>query len=112
MKGISDLIDGEGAGSEIANGLLKGIRNVLGGPGLIAALGLIGKVFLNTTSYILQSLPALAGITTETQKRATLEKQVESILQRESGLALAIQGYTGLFYKGCVRLRRALLRSL
>ncbi len=95
MKGISDLIDGEGAGSEIANGLLKGIRNVLGGPGLIAALGLIGKVFLNTTSYILQSLPALAGITTETQKRATLEKQVESILQRESGLALAIQGYTG-----------------
>ena len=95
MKGINDLIDGEGAGSEVANGLLKGIRNVLGGPGLVAALGLIGKVFLNTTSYILKSLPALAGITTETQKRATLEKQVESILQRESGLALAIQGYTG-----------------
>ena len=95
MKGINDLIDGEGAGSEVANGLLKGIRNVLGGPGLVAALGLIGKVFLNTTSYILKSLPALAGITTETQKRANLEKQVESILQRESGLALAIQGYTG-----------------
>ena len=95
MKGINDVIDGEGAGSEVANGLLKGIKNVLGGPGLVAALGLIGKVFFNTTSYMLKSLPALAGITTETQKRAQLEKQVESILQRESGLALAIQGYTG-----------------
>jgi len=95
MKGINDLIDGEGAGSEVANGLLKGIRNVLGGPGLVAAFGLIAKVFFNTTAYIFKSLPALAGITTETQKRANLEKQVESILQRESGLALAIQGYTG-----------------
>ena len=91
MKGINDVIDGEGAGSEIANGLLKGIeKHVIGGPGLVAAIGLIGKVFLNTTSYIVKSLPALAGITTETQKRANLEKTIEGIMERESVLASAI----------------------
>ncbi len=95
MKGINDVIDGEGAGSEIANGLLKGLRNILGGPGLVAAIGLIGKVFLNTTSYIVKSLPALAGITTETQKRANLEKTIQSIMERESTLASAIDGFTG-----------------
>ena len=95
MQGINDVIDGEGAGSEIANGLLKGLRNILGGPGLVAAIGLIGKVFLNTTSYIVKSLPALAGITTETQKRANLEKTIQGIMERESVLASAIDGFTG-----------------
>ena len=87
LKDINDVIDGEGAGSEIANGLLKGIRNVIGGPGLVAIVGLLGKVFLNTTSYLLKSLPALAGITTETQKRAQLEQVIATAMQTEAGLA-------------------------
>jgi len=87
LKDINDVIDGEGAGSEIANGLLKGIRNVIGGPGIIAIVGLLGKVFINTTSYLLKSLPALAGITTQTQKRAQLEEIIKNAMQTEAGLA-------------------------
>lgn len=95
MKGINDIIDGEGAGSEIANGLLKGIKNVIGGPGLVAIVGLIGKVFINTTGYLLQSLPALAGITTQTQKRAQFEQIIESAMRSESGLAGLIAAEEG-----------------
>ena len=95
LEGINQTIDGEGAGSDLANGILKGLRNILAGPGLVAAGGLLAKVFINTTSYILKSLPALAGITTETQKRANLEQTIQSIMQKESNLAMAIDGYTG-----------------
>ena len=95
MKGLNDIIDGEGAGSEIANGLLKGIKNVIGGPGFVAIVGLIGKVFINTTSYLLKSLPALAGITTETQKRAQFEQIIETAMRSEAGLADMIAAEEG-----------------
>ena len=87
LEGINELIDGEGTGSEIANGILKGIKNVIGGPGLIAVLGIIGKVIFNTVSYMAKALPALVGLTTQTQKRATLEKFISDSLQRDAGLA-------------------------
>ncbi len=95
MKGINDLIDGEGAGSDVANGFLKGIKNIIGGPGLVAVIGLIGKVFINTTGYLLKSLPALAGITSQTQKRAVLEEIIENALKSEAGLAQQIQSHEG-----------------
>ena len=95
MQGLNDLIDGEGAGSEIANGLLKGIKNVIGGPGLVAVVGLIGKVFINTTGYLLKSLPALAGITTQTQKRATLEEIIANAMKTEANLASQILAHEG-----------------
>jgi len=95
MESLNDLIDGEGAGSDIANGILKGIGNVLRGPGLAAALGIIGKVFLNTTGYILKSVPALVGITTETQKRANIESFIQNVMAKEASIAQSLAGYEG-----------------
>ena len=95
MESLNDLIDGEGAGSDIANGILKGIGNVLRGPGLAAALGIIGKVFLNTTGYILKSIPALVGITTETQKRANIESFIQNVMAKEASIAQSLAGYEG-----------------
>lgn len=90
MEGINELIDGEGAGSEIANGLLKGIKNVIGGPGLVLIGGILLKVFTNTIGYIGKALPQLVGMTTETQKRATIEQFVSTVLAKEVDLAKAI----------------------
>jgi TP901 family phage tail tape measure protein len=90
MEGINELIDGEGAGSEIANGLLKGIKNVIGGPGLVLIGGILLKVFTNTIGYIGKALPQLVGMTTETQKRATIEQFVSTVLAKEADLAKAI----------------------
>ena len=95
MMGINDVIDGEGAGSEIANGLLKGIKNVIGGPGLIAIIGVLGKVFINTTGYLLKSLPALAGIVTQTQKRAQLEEIISAAMSQEASLTKQIKQNEG-----------------
>ncbi len=95
LGGLNDLIDGEGTGSEIANGVLRGLGNVLSGPGLIAAVALIGKIFLSTTGYILKALPTLAGITTETQKRATIEQFIEQAMSRQDDIAMSLAGHEG-----------------
>ena len=95
LSEINNVIDGEGVGSEVANGILKGIKNVIGGPGLVAIGGILLTIFTNTIGYLAKSLPALAGITTETQKRANLEKTIEAVMKSEASIATAIDGYTG-----------------
>ena len=95
METINEILDGEGTGSDFARGLLKGIGNLLSGPGLITALGGIGVVFINTTKYILKAIPALVGITTETQKRANLEEYIQNVMAKEANIAQSLLGYEG-----------------
>ena len=95
MEGLNELLDGEGVGSDVANGILKGIRNVIGGPGLVAIGGIILKVFYNTVSYMAKALPSLVGMTTETQKRATLEQFIAAALAKEGDLAKAVAAAEG-----------------
>jgi len=92
---INDLLEGEGIGSQFANGLLLGIKNILSGPGLVGAVAVIGKVITNTFSYASTALPALFGITTETQKRKNIEEAVLKIIQSQSQVSLALRGQQG-----------------
>jgi TP901 family phage tail tape measure protein len=95
MEGINEIIDGEGAGSDVAGAILKGIKNVIGGPGLIAIGTILFTVFKNTIGYMVQAIPQLVGLTTETQKRATLEGFIEKALQSEANLAKAVASEEG-----------------
>ena len=92
---INETLEGEGPGSIFANGLLKGIRNVITGPGLAVAFAVIAKVAKNTFEDATKALPAILGITTEAQKRANIEKSILAILQTQSTLSLALQGQQG-----------------
>ena len=95
VEGINNLLDGEGTGSEFANGFLKGIRNIIAGPGMVAAIAIIGTTFIKTLSYITKALPTIVGITTETQKRAKLEATITAMLQTDAGLAKQIAAAEG-----------------
>jgi TP901 family phage tail tape measure protein len=95
VKYINDTLEGEGPGSIFANGLLKGIRNVITGPGLAIAFAVIAKVAKNTFEDATKALPAILGLTTEAQKRANIEKSILSILQGQSQLSMALQGQQG-----------------
>jgi TP901 family phage tail tape measure protein len=92
---INETLEGEGPGSIFANGLLKGIRNVITGPGLAVAFAVIAKVAKNTFEDATKALPAILGITTEAQRRANIEKSILAILQTQSTLSLALQGQQG-----------------
>ncbi len=87
LETFTGLLTGEGLASDFANGLLKGIRNVLGGPGAVAAFYTLFKLVQNSFTYVAQALPQLAGITTETQKRQSLEQAILGILQQENAVS-------------------------
>ena len=99
LKGLTDFIndqlEGDGIGRIIGDGILNGIANVIGGPGLIAILAVISKVAKSTFVDLTKALPAVLGITTEAQKTANIERSILNILQSQGDVAKALVGYSG-----------------
>lgn len=95
IESINDLLEGEGIGSTFANGFLKGIRNIIAGPGAIAAFFTLFKLIQNSFSYLTQALPQIAGITTETQNRKNIEASILQILQQQGPISQALAGTMG-----------------
>ena len=95
VENINQVLEGEGAGSTFANGLLKGIRNVIAGPGAIAAFFTLFKLIQNSFTYLAQALPQIAGITTETQNRKNIEQSILQIMQQQGPVSQALAGSMG-----------------
>lgn len=95
VESMNEILEGEGVGSTFANGLLKGIRNVIAGPGAIAAFFTLFKLIQNSFTYLAQALPQIAGITTETQNRKNIESAILQIMAQQGTVAQALDGLTG-----------------
>ena len=92
---LNSTLEGDGAGSVFANGLLKGIRNVLSGPAAVGVFAVLYKIGATSFNYLAEIAPKLIGITTETSKRKALEEQILLSMQQQGGLANAILGAQG-----------------
>lgn len=95
IESLNEVLEGEGVGSTFANGLLKGIRNVIAGPGAIAAFFTLFKLIQNSFTYLSQALPQIAGITTETQNRKNIEQSILQIMQQQGPVSQALAGNMG-----------------
>jgi len=95
IESLNEVLEGEGVGSTFANGLLKGIRNVIAGPGAIAAFFTLFKLIQNSFTYLSQALPQIAGITTETQNRKNIEQSILQIMQQQGPVSQALAGTMG-----------------
>ena len=95
VESMNEILEGEGVGSTFANGLLKGIRNIIAGPGAIAAFFTLFKLIQNSFTYLAQALPQIAGITTETQNRKNIEQSILQIMQQQGPVSQALAGAMG-----------------
>lgn len=95
IEGLNTLLEGDDAGALFANGFLKGIRNVIAGPGAIAAFFTLFKLIQNSFTYLSQALPQIAGITTETQNRKNIEQSILQIMQQQGPASQALSGLMG-----------------
>ena len=95
LESFNELLTGEGIGSDFANGFLKGIRNLIAGPGAIAAFYTLFKLIQNSFSYLTTALPQIAGITTQTQNRKNIEQAILQIMQQQGPISQALAGQTG-----------------
>ena len=87
-EGLSGLLgDGEGTGSKFANGFLRGLGNVISGPGLVVITAVFGKLFLKAASFAKESLTSLIGVTSEAQKQKAIQTSLVGLFGRSSELS-------------------------
>ena len=87
-EGLSGLLgDGEDSGSKFASGFLKGMGNVISGPGLVVMTAVFGKLFLKAASFAKESLTSLIGVTSEAQKQKAIQTSLVGLFGRSSELS-------------------------
>jgi TP901 family phage tail tape measure protein len=91
VKGMADGIggvlgDGEQEGNRFATGLLRGVGNILTGPGLVMFAAVAGKLFVNAVKYAQQSLGSLLNINKSANTRRNIEQSLMQVLTTNMGL--------------------------
>ena len=76
----------EGIGQTIGKGLVTGIGNFIGGPGLIIATAVFAKLALNLGKFAATAFKDIMGINTAVKQRAALEEIVVNTLASEPAL--------------------------
>ena len=92
VKAIAENIsgslgDGEGAGNEFAKGLLRGIGNVITGPGLVVLTTVFIKLFGQAFKFTKDSLGSLIGITNEAQKQKAIQTSLVTLFGQNAALS-------------------------
>tara|TARA_Y100001937_G_scaffold96442_1_gene131119 strand:- start:2627 stop:8821 length:6195 start_codon:yes stop_codon:yes gene_type:complete len=80
VEGATRGLDGEGAGSNFAKGLLRGIGGVLTGPGLIVIGGVFLKLFKDLSVFGVKSLKNLLGLNNASKQQAALQQGIGQLL--------------------------------
>ncbi|MGK3946808.1 hypothetical protein ABK046_51645, partial [Streptomyces caeruleatus] len=77
------VLEGDGVGSGFANGILKGIRNILGGPAAFGVAFGLFKIIQTSGKYIAEIVPTLLNINSEAANRRNIEQSIFTILQQQ-----------------------------
>ena len=83
---IKDLLEGEGIGSDFARGIVKGISNVISGPGLAIFGAIIAKLTIDLVRFGTTSLTTFFGINKSAKDLALIQGQLASTLLGNKGI--------------------------
>ena len=83
---IQQTLEGEGLGSEFARGIVKGIGNVISGPGLAIFAAVIAKLTIDLARFGMGSLKTFFGLNRAAQEQAALQGQIASTLLNNSSI--------------------------
>ena len=95
VEGATRGLDGEGAGSNFAKGLLRGIGGILTGPGLIVIGGVFIKLFKDLTIFGVKSLKNLLGLNNASKQQAALQQGIGQLLATNVKFQQAIAAASG-----------------
>ena len=83
---IKDLLEGEGIGSDFARGIVKGISNVISGPGLAIFGAIIAKLTIDLVRFGTASLTTFFGLNKSSKELALIQGQLASTLLGNKGI--------------------------
>jgi len=95
---IADLLtdavnnaDASGIGARIGRGLLEGLGNFIGGPGLALITAALGKLFAQFSKVGVEAFKSILGTNTAAKEQAAIQASVAKYLQQNAGLYAGIQ---------------------
>ena len=80
------LGDGESTGNKFATGFLKGLGNIITGPGLVVLTTVFVKLFAQAFKFTKDSLNSLVGITTQAQKQKAIQTSLVTLFGQNAAL--------------------------
>jgi TP901 family phage tail tape measure protein len=80
VKTLTEGLQGETIGSDLGKGVIKGISNVISGPGLAIFTAIVGKLFFSLAKFGFQSLTTFFGLAKSSKDIATTQGQIASTL--------------------------------
>jgi TP901 family phage tail tape measure protein len=80
VEGVTRTLKGESIGGQFAQGLLRGIGNVLTGPGLVVVGGVFIKLFKDLSVFGVSSLKNLLGLNNASKQQAALQQGIGQLL--------------------------------
>ena len=85
-ESLQGTLDGEGAGSTFAKGLVKGIGAILSGPGLVLLGAVITKLAFGFVKFGTSSLKTFFGLNQAAKEQANLQGQITAALLNDSSI--------------------------
>ena len=85
-ESLQGTLDGEGAGSTFAKGLVKGIGAILSGPGLVLLAAVVTKLAFGFVKFGTSSLKTFFGLNQAAKEHANLQGQITSALLNDSSI--------------------------
>ena len=85
-ESLQGTLDGEGAGSTFAKGLVKGIGAVLSGPGLVLLAAIVTKLAFGFVKFGTSSLKTFFGLNQAAKEQANLQGQITAALLNDSSI--------------------------
>ena len=85
-ESLQGTLDGEGAGSTFAKGLVKGIGAILSGPGLVLLAAVVTKLAFGFVKFGTSSLKTFFGLNQAAKEQANLQGQITAALLNDSSI--------------------------
>ena len=87
---IKNVLEGEGIGSDLARGIVKGISNVISGPGLAIFGAIIAKLTIDLVRFGTTSLQTFFGLNKTAKDLAATQGQIAHTLLNNKGIQAQI----------------------
>jgi TP901 family phage tail tape measure protein len=87
-EGANEMLGGgESTGSDFAQGFLKGLGNIITGPGLVVISAVFIKLFAKALVYANQSLKSLIGVTSEAHKQKAIQTSLVTLFGQNAAIS-------------------------
>ena len=122
LKSVSETFNdlfggGENQGNDFAKGLLKGIGNILTGPGLAVLAAVFGKLIYNVTRFAASGVQDILGIVSAKEKQKAVEQSILTLLQTNKGVTESLnkleqsRGEQEKYILGLIKMQTSALRE-